>query len=41
MQLVKTKRYLALWVDRKESEGVDLDKIEIIVKARLFLLGSV
>ena len=35
VQLVKTECFLALWVDRKESEGVDLDKRDIIDKARL------
>ena len=36
VQLVKTERSLALWIDQKESEGVDLEKREIIDKARLF-----
>ena len=35
VQLVKTERFLALWVDHKESEGVDLDKRDIIDKAKL------
>ena len=36
VQLVKTERFLALWVDQKEIEGVDLNKRDIIDKARLF-----
>ena len=36
IQLVKTERYLALWVDRREREGADLDKKAIIDKAKLF-----
>ena len=36
VQLVKTERFVALWVDQKENEVVDLDKRDIIDKARLF-----
>ena len=36
VQLVKTERYLALWVDRRESEGADLDKKEICDRAKVF-----
>lgn len=35
-ELVKTERYLVLWVNRKESEGVPLDKRAIIDQAKKF-----
>ena len=35
-ELVKMERYLTLWVSRKESEGVALDKRAIMVQARKF-----
>ena len=33
-ELVKTERYLALWINRKESEGVPLDKRAIMDQAK-------
>ena len=33
---MRTERYLALWVDIRESEGADLDKKEITDKAKVF-----
>ena len=39
VQLVKTEHYLALWVDWKESEGVELDKRETLHEARLFYMA--
>ena len=35
-ELVKTERYLALWINRKESEGVPLDKRAIMDRAKKF-----
>ena len=35
-ELVKTERFLALWISRKESEGVPLDKRVIIDQAKKF-----
>ena len=35
-ELVKMERYLALWINRKEGEGVTLDKKQIMGQAKVF-----
>ncbi|XP_068246764.1 tigger transposable element-derived protein 1-like [Palaemon carinicauda] len=35
-ELIKMERFLVLWINRKESEGVDLDKMTIMDQAKSF-----